>query len=180
MNRRLDNALAEVFIKSETGLDTELFVINMLGLGKYAGRGLVSSYTPREKFKLMKRQYNLIPEHIVQPIGLKEIDGKKAYVLERINGGMFIDSLYKFRRDKSLLYNVKQQLEDTVEKLHANGYVHGDLTGGNNIMLTKNGDVKLIDQLYVPRNFEHKEAFVKLDNKVVKSVVNLMYGRLLL
>ena len=61
------------------------------------------------------------------------------------------------------------------ETLHGNGYIHGDLLGGNNIMLTKEGKIKLIDSLYIPKDFKYKDVFINLDNKAVKSVINFMY-----
>ena len=75
------------------------------------------------------------------------------------------------------MYSIKEQLEYTVEALHSNGYVHGDLVGGNNIMLTKEGKIKLIDQLYIPKDFKYKNLFVDLDNEAVKSVINLIYKK---
>ena len=177
MNKRLDEALSDTFVKYEPGLGTELFVIEELGLDKRVGNYLRARYSPKDRFKIMKREYNLAPDNIVRPIALQEIDGKKTYVLERINGDMLMNSLYKLRGNSKLLYSIKQQLEDTVQTLHNNGYVHGDLVGGNNIMLTKDGKIKLIDQLYIPKNFEYIDAFIKLDNQAVKSVVNLMYGK---
>ena len=139
MYKKLEEALSDVFVKPETGLDTELFVIEQLGLDKKAGNYLKAKYSPKERFKMMKREYNLAPDNIVKPLALEEVDGKKAYVLEKIDGDMLMNSLYKIRgSDEKFFYSVKQQLEDTVETLHGNGYIHGDLLGGNNIMLTKN------------------------------------------
>jgi serine/threonine protein kinase len=177
MNKKLDDSLSDVFVKPETGLYTELFLIEELGLGKKAGNYLKAKYSPNERFKMMKREYNTAPENIVKPIALKELDGEKVYILEKITGNMFMDSLYKVRENKQLLYSIKQQLESTVEKLHSNGYVHGDLMGANNIMLTKDGKIKLIDSLYIPKNFEYKKAFIELDNNAVKSVINTMYTK---
>jgi serine/threonine protein kinase len=177
MNKKLDESISDVFVKPETGLDTEMFVVDELHLGKNAERDLKSRYSPKERFRMMRREYSLASENVVKPIALEEIEGKKAYVLERIDGDMLMNSLYKLRGNSKLLYSIKQQLEDTVETLHSNGYVHGDLVGGNNIMLTKEGKIKLIDPLYIPKNFEYKEVFIDLDNKAVKSVVNLMYGK---
>ena len=177
MNKKLDDSLSEYFIKPEKGLSTEHFIIENIGLNKKVGNYLQAGYNPKKRFKLMKKEYNIAPENIVKPIELKEIDGEKMYVLERINGNMFIDSLYKVRNNKPFLYSIKQQLEETIEKLHKNGYVHGDLVNGNNIMLTKEGKIKLIDFLYIPKDFEYKEAFIAIDNEAVKSVINLMYRR---
>ncbi|MCL4397118.1 protein kinase [Candidatus Parvarchaeota archaeon] len=179
MNKRLDEALSDVFVKPENGLDTELFVIEQLELADRAGNYLKAKYSPKERFKLMKKEYKLAPDNIVKPIAMEEVDGQKTYVLERIDGGMLMNYLYKLRGNNKLLYSIKQQLEDTVETLHKNGYVHGDLVGGNNIMLTKEMKVKLIDSLYIPKKFEYREAFVDLDNRAVKSVINLMYGKII-
>ena len=177
MNKRLDEYLSDVFVKPEAGLDTELFVIGELDLGRNAEKRLKAKYTPNEKFKLMRREYNIAPENIVKPIALRKVNGKDSYILERVNGDMFIDSLYRVRKNEQLLCSIRQQLKETVEKLHSNGYVHGDLRGANNIMLTKEGKIKLIDPLYIPKNFEYKEAFIELDNNAVKSVINLMYTK---
>jgi RIO-like serine/threonine protein kinase fused to N-terminal HTH domain len=88
-----------------------------------------------------------------------------------------MNSLYKIKGNTKLFYSIKQQLEDTVEILHRNGYVHGDLVSGNNIMLTKEGKIKLIDSLYIPKDFEYKNIFIDLDNEAINSVINLMYGK---
>ena len=145
MNKKLDEALSDTFVKYEPGLSTELFVIGELGLDKKAGNYLKARYSPKDRLKIMKKEYNLAPDNMVRPIALEEVDGKKTYVLERIDGDMLMNSLYKLRGNSKLLYSIKEQLEDTVETLHSNGYVHGDLVGGNNIMLTKSGKIKLID-----------------------------------
>lgn len=178
MNKRLDDRISDVFIKPEKGLDTELFAIEELGLNKKAGNYLKAKYSPKDRFKMMRREYNLAPDNIVKPIALEEIKGQKVYVLERIEGDLLINSLYKLRGNSKLLYSIKGQLEDTLEALHSNGYVHGDLVRGNNIMLTKDGKIKLIDSLYIPKGFKYKNAFVDLDNEALKSVMNIMYGKI--
>lgn len=178
MNKRLDETISDVFIKPETGLVTELFVIEQLGLDKKAGNYLKAKYSPKDRFKMMRREYNLAPDNIVKPIALEESEGKKLYVLERIDGDLLINSLYKLRGNSKLLYSIKEQLEDTIETLHSNGYVHGDLVSGNNIMLTKEEKIKLIDPLYIPKDFKYKNAFIDLDNEALRSVMNLMYGKI--
>ncbi len=175
MYKKLDETISDVFVKPEIGLDTEFFIVEEMGLGKKAENYLKSKYSQKERFKMMKREYNLAPNNIVKPIALEEVNGKKVYVLERIDGDMLMGSLYKIRGNNELFYSIKDQLKDTIKRLHSNGYVHGDLVGGNNIMLTNKGEIKLIDQLYIPKNFEYKDVFIDLDNKAVKSVINYMY-----
>lgn len=174
MSSRLDDELSQVFIKPAGSLETEFFVLGQLGLGNDSKRELKSGYSPKDMFKLMKREYNLAPDNIVRPIALQEYDGSKVYVMERINGDMLSQSLYRLRKDRRLYTDIEKQLIDVTEKLHSNGYVHGDLTGGNNIMLTKEGQVKLIDPLYLPRNFKYIDAFIKSDNDAVRFVTNMM------
>ena len=177
MNKKLEESL-DTFGKVESGLDTEFFVIDMLKLGEEAKKELRSNYSAKERFKLMKKEYNLSPDTIVKPISMQKIDGKKTYILERIDGEMLISSLYKLRKNKDLLYDLKDQLIYTIEKLHSNGYVHGDLNGGNNIMLSKNGKIKLIDQLYIPKNFSYLDVFTELDNEALNKIINIMYSRI--
>ena len=174
MARKLDDKLSNVFIKQDTGLYTELFIIGELGLKGDAGKNLSFGYTPKERFKLMKKEYNLAPDNIVKPLAFERSDGKSYLIFERIDGDMLVSSLYRLKKDRLLCKNVKEQILNVVEKLHSNGYVHGDLVGGNNIMLTKDGTIKLIDQLYVPKKFRYGESFVKLDDLSVKSVINLI------
>ena len=102
MNKRLDEAVSDIFVKPEKGLDTELFVIENLGLDKKAGNYLKAKYTPKDRFKMMKREYNLAPDNIVKPLALEKIDGKKAYVLENIDGEMLVNSLYRVRGNSKL------------------------------------------------------------------------------
>ncbi len=173
MDKRLEDTFNDTFIKYSNGLETELFVLGELGLDN-AGKELKSGYTLKNRLKLMKREYNLVPDNIVKPLAVSKDGNNEIYILERIDGSMLMDSLYKFRRDKELYNDVKEQLLNTVEKLHSNGYVHGDLVGGNNIMLTKEGQVKLIDSLYIPKNFTYKDIFIKLDNESVNSVIDMI------
>ncbi|MCL4372711.1 protein kinase [Candidatus Parvarchaeota archaeon] len=177
MYKKLDETISDTFVKPEKGLYTELFVIENLGLGKKAGNYLKEKYSPKERFKMMRKEYNLAQNNIVKPLALEELNGQKTYVLEKIDGDMLMNSLYKIKGNTKLFYSIKQQLEDTVEILHRNGYVHGDLVSGNNIMLTKEGKIKLIDSLYIPKDFEYKNIFIDLDNEAINSVINLMYGK---
>lgn len=174
MNSRLDDTLSQVFIKPVESLETEFFVLDQLGLGNKSKMELKSSYSPKDMFRLMKKEYNLSPDNIVKPIAMREYKDSKVYIIERIEGDMLSNSMYKLRKDRKLYVSVEKQLVDVVEKLHSHGYVHGDLIRGNNIMLTNDGKVKLIDPLYIPKNFKYVDAFIQLDNDAVKYARNMI------
>jgi RIO-like serine/threonine protein kinase len=176
---RLDNKLdkiseREVFLKPESGLETELFVFSCIGLPEDAKRQIMHSYSPKERVKLMRDMYKISPETIAKPLGLIKRD--KIYAFEYINGENITTQAYKLRNDKPLMYSVIGQLRETIKKLHDNGYVHGDLVGGNNIMLTYDNKIKLIDPLYIPKEFNYKQAFIELDNEAVEKLSNYLLG----
>ncbi len=176
MNKKLDETLSEVFVKPEKGLDTELFVFDQLGIPEEEQKKVIKSYNPKERFKMMKKEYNLAKETIAKPLRLGETKDGKAYFFEYVNGDNITMCTYKLRVDRNLAYKVFNQLKETVNALHDKGYVHGDLVGGNNIMLTYDNNVKLIDFLYIPKDFAYKDLFVKLDNDAVDALSKYILG----
>jgi hypothetical protein len=77
MYKKLDETISDTFVKPEKGLYTELFVIENLGLGKKAGNYLKEKYSPKERFKMMRKEYNLAQNNIVKPLALEELNGQK-------------------------------------------------------------------------------------------------------
>jgi serine/threonine protein kinase len=177
-NKGLERILIgnNLFLKPEDGLQTELFVFEQHGIPDTAQRDIKREYTPEKKVKLMKKMYNLSPENIVKPMGLVNTERGKIHAFELVHGDNITMYAYKLRKNRELAYNVIDQLKSTVKKLHDNGYVHGDLVGGNNIMLTHDNKVKLIDPLYIPKDFKYKQLFVDLDNEEVDKLSGYLLG----
>ncbi len=170
MKSRIEEVLSndDSFFKEEDGLNTEFFVFDRLYLPGDAKKIIKRKYSLNEKFKLMKRIYNAAPESVVRPLQISELDGKKGYLLEYVKGGDIINQFYRFKNNDKLRRYVINQLDEAVSKIHEKGYVHGDLVGGNNIMLTYDGEIKLIDPLFIPNNFKYKYELSKLDNLSLK------------
>lgn len=94
-------------------------------------------------FNDLVRMYEVAPEYVVKPIELlHDSEGAvSGYRTEKIDGVPLSDY---YRSGGRLPAAVLDIVEVAVEKLHANGLVHGDLNAGN-ILLTSDGGIKLID-----------------------------------
>ena len=125
----------------------------------------------KEKFTYMKNLHDICPDKVVSPIkvmlpasnckggykiGEKYLSYENNYSfkyksnLEKIPGGYIVEgvegeSLYS-ALEKGHINNYKnifEQVNETIQKLHSNGYAYGDLND-RKIMLTRHG-IKLLD-----------------------------------
>jgi serine/threonine protein kinase len=167
----------EYFFKAEDGLKTELSLLSELILPEDSKKELLRGYTPKNRFKLSKKLYNIAPDTITRPVSLYTNNGKKGYLFDYVEGNDLVYMLYqnKFRNNKSLGKLIFEELSETVERIHDKGYVHGDLVGGNNIMVGNTGDIKLIDFLYIPKNYSYKERFIELDDESIDDIKKRIY-----
>ncbi len=125
--------------------------------------GIPDKYTMRDQFKLMKRVYHLDPDRIVKPLAMVS-EGKslRGFILEKIDGETLNEARLK-EHFCNYRYDIAGQLEETVQKMHERGFVHGDLHSGN-VMLTKSG-IKLIDMIYVPKNHRSFAKYARYDDE---------------
>lgn len=105
--------------------------------------------------------YNIDPEHIVRPLGLKYgNDGKViGYEMENLDGIALTD----YMENHEFTNELRNEIEETINKLHSNGYAHGDLNPDNIIILNNGTNFKIIDPVGFKLYFENFEAAKQLD-----------------
>ena len=108
---------------------------------EYAGQTFYRQMMRKELEMLMKFQH----PHIVQAVGLEEVEGWGMCIVMEYVDGMVLNEWLAERRGKEDRLRLVEELLDAVGYIHSKGVVHRDLKPGN-ILVTRNGtDIKLID-----------------------------------
>ena len=108
---------------------------------EYAGQTFYRQMIRKELEMLMKFQH----PHIVQAVGLEEVEGWGMCIVMEYVDGMVLNEWLAERRGKEDRLRLVEELLDAVGYIHSKGVVHRDLKPGN-ILVTRNGtDIKLID-----------------------------------
>ena len=140
LNRKF--ALKEFFMKDVSERENNQSSVRVSNAGK-----LQEFSEQREKFKKEARRLcDLNNKHIVRVYDLFDENETSYYVMDFIDGENLKDKLKREGKPmtEAAVLNVLRQLMDALQEVHNQGLWHLDLKPAN-IMMDKNGVVKLID-----------------------------------
>lgn len=135
-------AIKEFFMKGVTQRDGNQTTVSISNV-----ENLDSFNAQREKFKKeARRLYQLSNPHIVRVYNLFEENGTAYYVMDYVDGEDLSERLKRTGKPMSEqeVRNILPQILDALKSIHDAGMWHLDLKPAN-IMLDKNGNIKLID-----------------------------------
>ncbi|WP_414838357.1 hypothetical protein ACK3SF_03045 [Candidatus Nanosalina sp. VS9-1] len=91
------------------------------------------------EFNQLEKLYEACPEHVVEPLMpvYRDVDGEKrmaGFYMERFDGELLKDYLLDLTERGEIMEGLRlvDEIRETVDKIHREGAVHGDLT--NNIL----------------------------------------------
>ena len=137
-------AIKEFFLKGVTERDETTSGVSVVSSDEDTRRTFQEQ---KEKFKKEARRLRrLSNEHIVRVHDLFEENGTAYYVMDYINGENLSERLKRTNMPltEQEVWDILPQVLDALDAAHANGLLHLDIKPGN-IMIDKNGNVKIID-----------------------------------
>jgi len=116
-----------------------------------------------DEYRQLQRMHEAIPENTVEPL-MPVYDGEEmvGFYMERFDGEILKDYLLYLDTREDIMEGLDliDEVEETVDKMHEEGVVHGDLT--NNIMY--DGETfKFFDPVGVPKNPDDEEVMKEFD-----------------